>query len=106
MLWNPWHGCHKCSPGCMNCYVYYQDSFRDKNSSEVKRNKTNFDLPLKKDRHGEYKVPSGTTLGSCFTSDFFIEEADEWRGEAWDMIRKRSDVIFLIPTKRIARFSE
>ncbi len=106
MLWNPWHGCHKCSHGCMNCYVYYQDSFRDKNSSEVKRNKTNFDLPLKKNRHGEYKVPSGTTLGSCFTSDFFIEEADEWRGEAWDMIRKRSDVIFLIPTKRIARFSE
>lgn len=45
------------------------------------------------------------TLGSCFTSDFFIEEADEWRGEAWDMIRKRSDVTFLIPTKRIARFS-
>lgn len=90
----------------MNCYVYYQDSFRDKNSSEVKRNKTNFELPLKKNRRGEYKVPSGTTLGSCFTSDFFIEEADEWRCEAWDMIRQRSDVTFLIPTKRIARFEK
>lgn len=106
MLWNPWHGCHKCSPGCMNCYVYHQDAFRDRNSSEVVRNKTNFDAPLKKNRRGEYKIPSGTTLGSCFTSDFFIEEADEWRGEAWDMIRKRPDVYFLIPTKRIARFSE
>lgn len=106
MQWNPWHGCHKCSPGCMNCYVYYQDSFRDKDSSVVVRNKTNFDLPLKKNRCGEYKVPPGTTLGSCFTSDFFIEEADEWRAEAWDMIRQRSDVMFLIPTKRIARFAQ
>lgn len=106
MLWNPWHGCHKCSPGCMNCYVYYLDSFRDKIPNEVKRNKTNFDLPLKRNRSGEYKVPSGATLGSCFTSDFFIEEADAWRSEAWDIIRQRGDVYFLIPTKRIARFND
>ena len=106
MQWNPWHGCHRCSPGCMNCYVYHQDSYRDRDSSKVVRNKTYFDLPLKKNRRGEYKVTSGTTLASCFTSDFFIEEADGWRGEAWDMIRKRSDVYFLIPTKRIARFSQ
>ena len=105
MLWNPWHGCHRCSPGCKNCYVYHLDSFRDRDSSEVKRNKTIFDAPLKKNRRGEYKIPPGSILGSCFTSDFFIEEADEWRGEAWDMIRQRSDVTFLIPTKRIARFS-
>lgn len=19
--WNPWHGCHKCSEGCQNCYA-------------------------------------------------------------------------------------
>lgn len=106
MLWNPWHGCHKCSPGCKNCYVYHQDAYRDKDSSVVKRNKTIFDAPLKKDRRGEYKIPPGAVLGSCFTSDFFIEEADEWRGAAWDMIRQRSDVTFLIPTKRIARFEK
>ncbi len=106
MLWNPWHGCHKCSPGCMNCYVYFLDSFRGKNSGEVVRNKTNFNLPLKKNRQGEYKIPAGATLGTCFTSDFFIAEADAWRGEAWDIIRRRRDVYFLIPTKRIERFSE
>lgn len=105
MLWNPWHGCHKCGPGCMNCYVYHQDAFRDRNSSVVVRNTTNFDLPLKKNRQKAFKVPPGATLATCFTSDFFIEEADDWRGEIWDMIRKRSDVYFLIPTKRIARFS-
>lgn len=104
--WNPWHGCHKCSPGCMNCYVYHQDAFRDKDAGIVTKNRTGFNNPIKKDRRGEYKIPSGTVLGSCFTSDFFIEEADEWRAEAWDMIRQRNDIMFLIPTKRIARFNE
>lgn len=104
--WNPWHGCHRCSPGCKNCYVYYLDALRDRNASMVVKNKTSFNNPIKKDRHGQYKIPPGTVLGSCFTSDFFIEEADEWRGEAWDMIRQRGDVTFLIPTKRIERFAE
>ena len=106
MQWNPWHGCHKCSPGCKNCYVYFLDTLRDREPGVVVKNKTNFDLPIRKDRKGNYKLPSGTVQGSCFTSDFFIEDADEWRGEAWDMIRERSDVTFLIPTKRIARFAE
>ena len=25
VVWNPWHGCHKISPGCANCYVYRRD---------------------------------------------------------------------------------
>lgn len=104
--WNPWHGCHKCSPGCRNCYLYYLDTLRDREPGTVVRNKTNFNFPIKKDRKGNYKLPSGSVMGSCFTSDFFIEEADEWRSEAWDMIRERSDVTFLIPTKRIARFAD
>lgn len=106
MQWNPWHGCHKCSPGCKNCYVYHFDLLRDKELNVVVRNKTGFNNPIKRDRHGNYKIPSGTVQGSCFTSDFFIEEADEWRKEAWEMIRERSDVIFLIPTKRIVRFAD
>ena len=24
--WNPWHGCRKTSPGCLNCYVYRIDA--------------------------------------------------------------------------------
>ncbi len=20
-MWNPWHGCHKYSPGCKYCYI-------------------------------------------------------------------------------------
>ena len=24
-IWNPWHGCKKCSEGCRNCYMYFLD---------------------------------------------------------------------------------
>lgn len=106
MLWNPWHGCHKCSPGCLNCYVYFFDNMREKDASVVTRSKTNFNLPLKKDRSGNFKIPAGMEIATCFTSDFFIEEADEWRSEAWAIIKQRSDVNFLICTKRIHRFNE
>lgn len=106
MLWNPWHGCKKCSPGCLNCYVYYLDGKRDKDASIVTRSKTNFYLPLKKDRSGNYKMPSGAEIATCFTSDFFIEEADEWRNDAWQTIKSRPDVNFLICTKRMHRFDD
>lgn len=102
MMWNLWHGCHKLSPGCKHCYVYRGDAKRDVDSSVVVKTK-NFDLPLRKKRNGEYKIPSGTLIYTCFTSDFFLEDADEWRNAAWDMIHKRSDLNFLMITKRIDR---
>jgi len=46
VLWSPWHGCHKCSPGCLNCYVYFLDSIHKKDSSIVTKSKTNFNLPF------------------------------------------------------------
>ena len=36
----------------------------------------------------------------CMTSDFFLEEADKWREDAWDIIKTRSDVVFFLLTKR------
>lgn len=102
--WNPWHGCHKISAGCQNCYVYRTDSKYEKDSSIVTKN-NDFDLPLKKKRNGEYKIPSGEIVYTCFTSDFFVQDADEWRIEAWKIIKQRSDLYFLIITKRIDRFN-
>ena len=34
-IWNPWHGCKKCSEGCQNCYMYYLDAQRDKDGGEI-----------------------------------------------------------------------
>ena len=101
--WNPWHGCIKCSEGCQNCYVYYLDRMRGKNGADVYRTKTGFGYPLSKDRTGKYRIQSGEMISVCMTSDFFLEEADGWRPEAWDIMRTRSDVIFLLLTKRPER---
>ncbi len=104
-MWNLWHGCHKLSAGCAHCYVYRGDSKRGIDSSIVTKTKS-FDLPVQKKRNGEYKIPSGALVYTCFTSDFFLEDADPWRAEAWDMIRARSDLRFLMITKRIDRLQE
>ena len=103
VMWNLWHGCHKISEGCRHCYVYRRDSLYDKDSRVVTRTAA-FDLPLRRRRNGEYRIPPGTRVYTCFTSDFFLAEADEWRTEAWAMIRSRCDLSFVIPTKRIDRF--
>ncbi len=101
--WNPWHGCHKISPGCKNCYVYRQDFKFEKDSSIVTKNK-DFNLPVRKKRNGEYKISSGEIIYTCFTSDFFLEDADDWRIDAWKIIKERKDLKFFIITKRIDRF--
>lgn len=105
-LWNPWHGCTKCSPGCRNCYVYRRDAEFGKDASIVKKT-ASFNLPVKKDRHGNYKLkPEDGTVMTCFTSDFFHPDADTWRLEAWQMMRERSDLLFYFITKRPERFYE
>ncbi len=105
MMWNLWHGCHKLSAGCLHCYVYRGDAKRNIDSTIVAKTKS-FDLPVRKKRNGEYKIPSGTLVYTCFTSDFLIEDADTWRGEALQMMRLRSDLKFLLITKRIDRLQK
>ena len=105
-IWNPWHGCIKCSEGCQNCYMYYLDAQRGRDGSRIARAKTGFRYPLAKDRSGRYKVGSGEMLRVCLTSDFFLAEADEWRGEAWEIIRQRPDVKFFLLTKRPERAAD
>ena len=105
-IWNPWHGCIKKSEGCENCYMYFLDKMREKDGSVIYRTKNGFDYPLHKDRHGNYKIKSGETIRVCMTSDFFLEQADEWRSEAWDIMRERSDVVFFLLTKRPERVAE
>jgi len=104
--WNPWHGCVKVSPGCKNCYVYRQDAMygTELSSSQVRKT-ASFDLPLRRKRDKSYKIPSGSLVFTCFTSDFLVEAADGWRAEAWAMIRERNDLMFFFFTKRIDRFA-
>ena len=100
--WNPWHGCKKISEGCANCYMYFLDQIRTQDGSLI-RLTNNMKKPLAKNRKGEYKIKSGELIRVCMTSDFFLEEADVWRTQAWDIMRIRSDVKFFLLTKRPER---
>ncbi len=106
-MWNPWHGCHKISPGCRHCYVYREDAAFGTTvpASEVRKT-ASFGLPLRRDRKKNWKYPAGTEFALCFTSDFLIEEADQWRDEIWKIIRERRDCRFFFFTKRIGRLPE
>lgn len=105
-IWNPWHGCRKCSEGCQHCYMYYLDRMRGRSGSEIYKTKAGFRYPVQKDRQGNYKVKSGEMIRICMTSDFFLEEADRWREEAWNIMRERRDVKFFLLTKRPQRVKE
>lgn len=102
-IWNPWHGCVKKSEGCRNCYMYFLDRQRDRDGAFVYKVKNNFDYPLQKDKNGAFKIKSGERIRVCMTSDFFLEQADPWRNDAWRIIRQRPDVVFFLLTKRPER---
>ena len=101
-IWNPWHGCHKISEGCQHCYMYFLDAQRDQDGSRIYKT-ANFNYPLQRDRHGAFKIKSGEHIRVCLTSDFFLEEADQWRDAAWRIIGERPDVVFYLLTKRPQR---
>jgi len=96
---NFWIGCHKFTEGCRNCYMFHVQRRRELNPEEVKRVVMQWDAPLKVQKAaaeaGEYK-----TVFACSYSDFFMQEADQWRDEAWAIIRATPNLIWQLTSKR------
>lgn len=91
--WNPWQGCTPKSEGCANCYMYSQKRRWGQDPTTIVRSsKATFYAPLKKLK--------GPLVFTCSWSDFFIENADEWRPEAWEIIAKTPHLTYQILTKR------
>ena len=63
----------------------------------VVRSKTTFTAPLK------WKDPA--RVFTCSWSDWFIEEADAWRDEAWAIIERTPHLTYQILTKRPERIA-
>lgn len=96
--WNPWYGCRKVSPGCAHCYAEREMRRYGRNFNMVTRAAdATFYSPLK------WKDPR--KIFTCSWSDFFIEEADDWRGEAWNIITETPRHTYLVLTKRTARIA-
>lgn len=95
--WNPWHGCIKVSDGCKFCYMYADKARFGQDPRIVQRSKTTFRAPLK------WNDPR--LVFTCSWSDWFIEEADAWRAEAWEIVRDTPHT-YQILTKRPERIAE
>jgi protein gp37 len=104
--WNIARGCTKVDEDCKYCYMY-RDSMGGTryDALHVVRTKTVFDMPLRY-KETKSKVWDGNPL--IFTSsltDFFHEDIDEYRAEAWDIIRQCKHLTFQILTKRPERIA-
>lgn len=102
-MWSPWRGCRKFSEGCKYCYIHKGDAKCGVDTNQIVKT-NNFLAPIERKKNGDFKIKSGSTVFLCFSTDFLIEDADEWRTECWKMIKERSDCNFLFLTKRIERF--
>lgn len=98
--WNPWRGCKMVSPGCANCYMFRDQRRYGLDPEQVVRTKPNiWNLPYRLQRRA---VAEGLRIMvfTCSWSDFFIEQADPWRAEAWKIIRDTPEIIYQVLTKR------
>src|SRR3990170_3513590 len=85
--WNPHYGCRKVSQGCAKCYAERDMTRYGRPFTEIRRaSQASFNAPLRWAKTG--KVQPGARIFTCSWADWFIEEADEWRDEAWAIIRQ------------------
>lgn len=96
---NFWQGCKKVSQGCKFCYMFRDKARYNQDGSKVVRSaNATFFKALK------WQEPR--LIFTCSWSDFFIKEADPWRAEAWDVIKKTPQHTWLILTKRPERIKQ
>lgn len=97
---NFWTGCTKVSEGCKYCYMYRDKERYGKDPKDV------LQVSMKTINKVLRDAKAGDKIFTCSWSDFFIEEADQWRGWAWDIIKSRPDLHWQILTKRPERIKQ
>lgn len=101
--WNPVSGCTPVSAGCAHCYAR-EWSKRWNRSFEVILHHEKLDEPQRRDKNGNYKLPSGAKVFVNSMSDLFHKDVPLTFVDAvMAMINSRPDVTFQILTKRPER---
>lgn len=101
--WNPWQGCTHVSPGCDNCYAERLAKRTGHDFNVVRRSAdATFYAPLRWQKALE-KTGKQKRVFPCSIADFFHRGADAWRAEAWEIMGKTPNIIYLVLTKRIDR---
>lgn len=101
--WNPWIGCRRVSAECDHCYADALVTNRmNRDFSVVWRTKTWDGPPMWNRKAPAVAEGLGRRVRVFCTSltDFFIQDADQWRDEAWEVIRRCKEMDWLILTKR------
>ena len=99
--WNPWRGCAKISPGCAHCYMFTAQRRAGWNPEVVVRT-TTWPDPKRWEREAAARGRRALVF-TCSWSDWFHQDADPWRDEAWAVIRACPHLDFQILTKRHER---
>jgi len=94
-----WRGCTKVSDGCKYCYMHRILEKNEVDPTKLRRS-TNEEFYAPK----QYK--SGQIIFVNSLSDFFHEDADKWRKEAWQVIKDCPQHSWLILTKRPERINQ
>jgi protein gp37 len=100
---NFWMGCNYVSKECSGCYAKELMEKKQKEDFNVLR------LTQSPWRDAEVlnaRAEARNTnelVFTCSMSDFFHRDADPWRQEAWDVIRRCQNLIWLVLTKRPER---
>lgn len=109
---NFWHGCKKVSEGCKFCYMYRDKDRWKKDGNVVVQSKgstiakTLLALRIQARQRKQDGNMEPLKVFTCSWSDFFIDEADSWREQAWEAIRSYPEFIWIILTKRPERIMQ
>jgi protein gp37 len=96
MTVNFWIGCTRVSAGCRFCYMFRDAQRYSFDASHLRRTKPEtFNRAL--------SVHEPKLIFTCSWSDFFHQSADQWRADAWDVIRRTPWHRWQILTKRPER---
>jgi protein gp37 len=109
--YNPWRGCTKVDPTCANCYMFSEQRRYGRDPSVVTRCAPGtFNAPLsprwERVRAAMIAEHGVHLVFTCSWSDFFHADADAWRDEAWDVIRRTPGSTYQILTSRPERILE
>lgn len=102
--WNIAVGCDWTSPECDNCYMFAGMRRVGRDPEVVQRTQPGtFRAPLARDRRGAWKWADGARVFTSSYTDFFHQDIDGFRAEAWDIMRLRPGLTFQVLTKRADR---
>jgi len=101
--WNPWTGCHKISKECIGCYADALQTRMGRVFNVLALTQT-WKLPYELNAIAKAQNRQAICF-VCSLSDFFHQDADHWRRDAWRVIRDCKSVKFMLLTKRPERIA-